>query len=117
ATLLGYVLNVALVAVDFHLQSREPVLQILRQMHFGIFGEFVVSYMGLALFGVLVATSFARIGVGSIVVFIAPLAFARQMFLRTHSLKETTQELEAKQKEQDWQVHHDPLTGLPNRKM
>src|SRR5207244_11432261 len=40
ATLLGYLVNVILVALDFHLLSRERVLAILRQMHVGIFGEF-----------------------------------------------------------------------------
>ena len=84
-------------------------------MHVGIFGEFVLSYMGLALFGVLVATSFTKVGIWSIAVFVAPLAFARQMFLRTHSLQKATSELETKQREQQWQAFHDSLTGLPNR--
>ena len=57
----------------------------------GLFGEFVLSYMGLALFSVLVATTFQEIGILSIFVFIAPLAFARQMFTRTHSLQEATE--------------------------
>ena len=115
ATVVGYLLNVLVVAWDFHLGSRKPVLEILRQMHVGIFGEFILSYLGLALFGVLVATSFSRVGIWSIAVFIAPLAFARQMFLRTHSLRKATEELEVKRREQEWQALHDSLTGLPNR--
>jgi hypothetical protein len=66
ATAVGYALNVIVVAWDFHLESRQPTAAILRQMHLGIFGEFVAAYMGLALFGVLVATSFAKVGVWSI---------------------------------------------------
>jgi diguanylate cyclase (GGDEF)-like protein len=115
ATIVGYVLNVVVVAWDFHLETEEPVFRILKQMHVGIFGEFVLSYMGLALFGVLVATSFTKVGIWSIAVFVAPLAFARQMFLRTHSLQKATSELETKQQEQQWQAFHDSLTGLPNR--
>lgn len=115
ATLLGYLMNALAVAWDFHLERRQPFVAIIRQMHFGIFGEFVVSYMGLALFGVLVATSFAKVGIWSVAVFVAPLAFARQMFLRTHSLKQATEELEIKQREKEWQAFHDSLTGLPNR--
>jgi diguanylate cyclase (GGDEF)-like protein len=115
ATLVGYLINVLVVAWDFHLESQKPALRILRQMHVGIFGEFVLAYMGLALFGVLVATSFTKVGIWSIAVFVAPLAFARQMFLRTHSLKQATEELEIKQQEQEWQALHDSLTGLPNR--
>jgi diguanylate cyclase (GGDEF)-like protein len=115
ATLVGYVMNAAAVAMDFHLERRQRIMSILRQMHVGIFGEFVLSYMGLALFGVLVATSFSKVGLWSIAVFVAPLAFARQMFLRTHSLRKATEELEIKQQEKEWQAMHDSLTGLPNR--
>ena len=50
-----------------------------------------------------------------VLVFIAPLAFARQMFTRTHSLQEATNELAAKQAENEHQALHDSLTGLPNR--
>jgi diguanylate cyclase (GGDEF)-like protein len=117
ATAVGYALNVIVVAWDFHLESRQPTAAILRQMHLGIFGEFVAAYMGLALFGVLVATSFAKVGVWSIAVFVAPLGFARQMFLRTHNLKEATEALAQKQLQQEWQAMHDSLTGLPNRAM
>jgi diguanylate cyclase (GGDEF)-like protein len=117
ATVVGYLLNVTVVAWVFHLESREPVTRVLRQMHVGIFGEFVLSYMGLALFGVLVATSFTKVGIWSIAVFFAPLAFARQMFLRTHSLQQATEELAVKQREQEWQALHDALTGLPNRSL
>jgi diguanylate cyclase (GGDEF)-like protein len=84
-------------------------------MHVGVFGEFVLSYMGLALFSVIVATAFFRIGPWSIAVFIAPLAFARQMFTRTQSLQEATVELEARQQENAYQALHDALTDLPNR--
>lgn len=117
ATLVGYVLNVLVVAWDFHLERRQSILAILKQMHVGVFGQFVLNYMGLALFGVLVATSFTKVGVWSIAVFAAPLAFARQMFLRTHSLERATEELGKRQQEQEWQAMHDALTGLPNRSM
>ena len=84
-------------------------------MHVGVFGEFVLSYMGLALFAVLVATSSETTGLWAFVVFAAPLAFARQMFQRTHSLQEATNELAEKQAENEYQALHDSLTGLPNR--
>jgi len=112
---VGYSVNTVLVAWHFHLRSKEPTLHILKEMHVGVFGEFVLSYMGLALFAVIVATTFVRIGPWSIAVFIAPLAFARQMFTRTQSLQEATVELEAKQRENEYQALHDALTDLPNR--
>lgn len=112
---VGYAVNAGCVAVYMHLKSRVPLLQLLREMHVGVFGEFILSYLGLALFSVVVATTFVTIGPWSIAVFIAPMAFARQMFTRTHSLQEATVELEAKTRENEWQALHDALTGLPNR--
>ncbi len=97
------------------LSAGRSIRSVLREMHVGVFGEFMLSYMGLALFSVVVATTFVKIGPWSIAVFIAPLAFARQMFSRTHSLEVATVELEAKQRENEYQALHDGLTGLPNR--
>jgi len=111
----GYVVNLLFVSVYGAFQDRTNPVRILREIHVGLFGEFVLSYMGLALFSVLVATTFQKIGILSIFVFIAPLAFARQMFTRTHSLQEATNELAAKQAENEYQAMHDSLTGLPNR--
>jgi diguanylate cyclase (GGDEF)-like protein len=115
AAVVGYAVNVLLVAWYFHLRSGEHTLAILREMHVGVFGEFVLSYMGLALFAVMVATTFVDIGFWSIAVFIAPLAFARQMFTRTQSLQVATEELAARQRENEYQALHDALTDLPNR--
>jgi diguanylate cyclase (GGDEF)-like protein len=115
AAVAGYSVNTLLVAYYFRLQSRRPLLGIIREMHVGVFGEFVLAYMGLALFSVLVAISTRTIGVWAILVFVAPLAFARQMFRRTHSLQAATQELAAKQAENEFQALHDSLTGMPNR--
>jgi diguanylate cyclase (GGDEF)-like protein len=115
AAILGYSVNTLLVAWYLHIRSGERPLTILREMHVGVFGEFVASYMGLALFAVIVATTFIKIGPWSIAVFIAPLAFAWQMFTRTQSLQVATDELAAKQRENEYQALHDALTDLPNR--
>jgi diguanylate cyclase (GGDEF)-like protein len=115
AALAGYVVNVLIVAIYSRLQASDPLLQIIREMHVGVYGEFVVSYTGLALFSVLVAIATNAIGLWALLVFIAPLAFARQMFTRTHSLQEATEELAEKQRENEYQALHDALTGLPNR--
>jgi diguanylate cyclase (GGDEF)-like protein len=111
----GYAANVLLVGFYVHLKSGEPVGVLLREMHVGVFGEFIAAYLGLALFSTVVATTFVEAGPWSVAVFIAPLALARQMFMRTHSLHEATLELEAKRQENEYQALHDSLTGLPNR--
>jgi diguanylate cyclase (GGDEF)-like protein len=115
AAIVGYALNTFLVATYHHFQHHTPILATIREMHAGVFGEFVLSYMALALFAVLVATSVHNLGVFAILVFAAPLAFARQMFQRTHSLQEATNELAEKQAENEYQALHDSLTGMPNR--
>jgi diguanylate cyclase (GGDEF)-like protein len=115
AAIVGYSLNTLFVAGYSHFQTGKRVLAIVREMHRGVFGEFLASYMALALFAVLVATSVQSLGVFAILVFAAPLAFARQMFQRTHSLQEATSELAEKQAENEYQALHDSLTGMPNR--
>jgi diguanylate cyclase (GGDEF)-like protein len=115
AAIVGYSLNTFFVAAYYHFQSGKRLLAIIREMHRGVFGEFLASYMALALFAVLVATSVQSLGIFAILVFAAPLAFARQMFQRTHSLQEATTELAEKQAENEYQALHDSLTGMPNR--
>ena len=115
AAILGYLINTLIVAYYYRLQTGQPTLAVVRDMHSGVFGEFLLSYMGLALFSVLVVRSFFAIQGLAIFVFIAPLAFARQMFQRTHSLQEATNELARKQQENEFQALHDALTGMPNR--
>jgi diguanylate cyclase (GGDEF)-like protein len=115
ASVVGYTVNTMLVAEWQSLKSREPVESILHQMHSGVLGEFVASYMGLALFSVMVAITTQTIGLWAIAVFIAPLAFAWQMLHKTHSLQVTSQALAKKQRENEHQAFHDHLTGLPNR--
>ncbi|HSL10471.1 MAG TPA: EAL domain-containing protein [Actinomycetota bacterium] len=115
AAVLGYIINTAIVAYYYRLQTGQSTASVVREMHAGVFGEFVMSYSGLALFSVLVVRTFLEIGAWAIFVFIAPLAFARQMFQRTHSLQEATVELARKQQENEYQALHDSLTGMPNR--
>jgi diguanylate cyclase (GGDEF)-like protein len=115
AAIFGYVINTTIVAYYYRLQTGQSTLSVVKDMHAGVFGEFLMSYMGLALFSVLVVRSFLAIGAWAIFVFIAPLAFARQMFQRTHSLQQATNELARKQQENEYQALHDALTGMPNR--
>ena len=115
ATVVGYIANISFVALWSYFKTGKSPWRFVRELHVGVFGEFVLSYMGLALFSVLVAVSFTKVGWLSIFVFLAPLAFARQMFQRTHSLQAATNELAEKQAENEYQALHDSLTGMPNR--
>jgi diguanylate cyclase (GGDEF)-like protein len=115
ASIVGYAVNLTFVAVYNYFALGESPMRFFREVHAGVFGEFLISYMGLALFSVLVITGYSRYKVWSILIFLAPLLFARQMFQRTHSLQQATDELAEKQAENEHQALHDSLTGMPNR--
>ena len=113
--LIGYAISTMVTAEWQTLRYRHRLDHVLRAMHEGVMAEFLMSYLGLALFSVLVAITTREIGLWAIAVFIAPLAFAWQMLHRTHSLELATEELARKQAENEYQALHDHLTDLPNR--
>jgi len=115
ASIVGYTVNLTLVAIYNYYANGESPWGFIRKLHVGVFGEFLVAYMALALFSVLVVSGFPKFGAGAIIIFLAPLLFARQMFQRTHSLQKATDELAIKQAENEHQALHDSLTGMPNR--
>ena len=85
AAIIGYLVNTLIVAGFVSLDSGTPLIRVIREMHVGVFGEFVLSYMGLALFSVLVAVSFDRIGPWAILV-VRGAAGVRPPDVHTHAL-------------------------------
>ena len=83
ATITAYAINAILVALHAALQHGLTVRQVLRKMHGSRPVEFLASYIGLALFGVVIARFFIEEGAWSVVVFLAPLVFARQMYFQS----------------------------------
>jgi signal transduction histidine kinase len=86
ATVAAYVINAVLVALHASLQHGLTVSQVLRKMHGTRPAEFLASYIGLALFGVVIARFFVEEGAWSVVVFLAPLVFARQMYFQSRMM-------------------------------
>ena len=81
ASLVDYVTNLSLVIVATSLMYQTSILRLARQLP--RLNEFLVSYAGLAIIGaVLAELSLERVGLWAVFVVIAPLLFARQMFLR-----------------------------------
>ncbi|MGZ4132973.1 MAG: sensor histidine kinase [Actinomycetota bacterium] len=86
ATVMAYVINALLVALHAALQHGLTLRRVLRKMHGSRPVEFLLSYIGLALFGVVIARFFVEEGAWSVVVFLAPLVFARQMYFQSRVL-------------------------------
>lgn len=86
AAVVGYTLNAVSVAVYLAAEQRISVARVLARMHGGAPYEFLVSYLGLGLLGVVVARFYRDEGSWSVVVLLAPLVFARQMYFRSRSL-------------------------------
>jgi signal transduction histidine kinase len=105
AVLVDFLVNTTLVSVLISLVQRTSVREVRRKLRIGSAQEFLISYMGLGLLGVLLARLFDQ-GWWAVAVFVLPLLLARQMFFRTRALEDATEEL------RDREV---VLRGLSNR--
>jgi signal transduction histidine kinase len=65
-----------------------PLRRVIVKMHGTAPIEFLLSYLGLGLFGIAIARFYLVEGVWSVAVFLAPLVFARQMYFRSRALAE-----------------------------
>jgi signal transduction histidine kinase len=88
----AYVLNASLVAGLEALQRGLTVWQVLVKMHGPAPYEFLLSYIGLGLFGAVIAQFYLAEGFWSVVVFLGPLVFARQMYFRSRALADRLSE-------------------------
>jgi signal transduction histidine kinase len=86
AAIAAYVVNAACVAIHRSLLTGIGVGEVLRRMHGAAPVEFLLSYIGLGLFGAVIARFYVTEGFWSVVVFLGPLAFARQMYFRSRAL-------------------------------
>jgi signal transduction histidine kinase len=88
ATLVAYAVNTIAVAATASLERHMSIRTVLVKMHGTAPVEFLLSYLGLGLFGVAIAKFYLVEGVWSVAVFLAPLVFARQMYFRSRALAE-----------------------------
>jgi signal transduction histidine kinase len=95
ATLVDYVINLSLVTIGAALVYRVKPLVIVREL-LGRGQEFMISYVGLGIVGTVLARldSLPNIGFWSVLTVLAPLLFARQMFVRSVALEEAHKELQ-----------------------
>ena len=93
AVFVFHVVNIVLVGIVLALSWDVRIPQALRRMRIGNPFEFLVSYLGLGLLGVLLARLYIDVGWWAVAAFVMPLLLARQMFFRTRALEDATQEL------------------------
>jgi signal transduction histidine kinase len=94
AVLCFYLVNVSLVSSALALEHRVAFMSVFRKMRIGNPAEFLVSYFGLGLLGVIVANLYIQVGWWAVAAFVMPLLLARQMFFRTRALEHATRELQ-----------------------
>jgi diguanylate cyclase (GGDEF)-like protein/PAS domain S-box-containing protein len=81
--------NTGLVAAYKHLSSGISTRQALAQMHLGSPWRFLTSYLLLGLSGVVIARFYLDEGVWAALALVAPLVFARQVFVGSRELHDT----------------------------
>jgi signal transduction histidine kinase len=97
ATIVDYAINIGVVSIAAGLSLRINPVVVLRQLSRG--QEFLLSYVGLGLVGTVLAKLYSidEVGMWSVVVVLAPLLFARQMFIRSQALEEAHKELQERE--------------------
>jgi two-component system NarL family sensor kinase len=69
----------------------------IRKLRIGRLSEFLVSYLGLGVLGVIIALLYDQVGFWSVATFVAPLVLARQMFFRSVALEQAHRELQERE--------------------
>lgn len=97
AAIADYVVNVSLVSIFASLKYRTGIRRVVRELRIGSLPEFLISYLALALLGLVMAKFFLAMGFWSVPAFLLPLMFARQMFFRSRALEEAHKELQERE--------------------
>lgn len=97
AAAADYTVNSFLVAVGASILYKISPAAVIRRLRIGRPTEFLVSYLGLGVLGLILAKFHREIGFWSVAAFLAPLLFARQMFFRSRALEEAHRELQARE--------------------
>lgn len=98
AIVTDYLINMCLVSLAASLIYRVRPEVVLRQL-LGRGQEFLISYVGLGIIGIVLAKlySYPGVGIWSVLTLFAPLLFARQMFIRSLALQEAHEELQERE--------------------
>jgi len=95
AIAVGYLVNAGLVAIGASLLYRERLSTVVRRLRIGRPIEFLVSYLGLGLIGIVAAELYLKAGFWVVLFVMIPLVLARQTFFRSLALENARQQLAA----------------------
>jgi signal transduction histidine kinase len=94
ASAVDYAVNTTMVSLGGSIIYKMPVWRVMKELRVGQLSEYVISYLGLAVFGLAMAQLFGAVGFWSIPVLVLPVLLARQMFFRNRALEEAHKELQ-----------------------
>ena len=97
ASIADYVVNTTLVCIAASIHFWMNPLRVIRELKVGRLSEYLISYLGLSVFGVILAKVFSFGGGENwwvVPVCVLPLLLARQMFFRSKALEEAHKELQ-----------------------
>jgi signal transduction histidine kinase len=92
-----YLVNSGLVTVFASLNLSVSPRRVMRQLRIGNPTEFLVSYLGLGVLGLMLAVIFVRASWWAVPAVFAPLLFARAMFIRSQALEVAHEELKERE--------------------
>jgi signal transduction histidine kinase len=94
AFLVDFLLNILFVSVPVVLVDGMGPLRLVKAVFEEAPRQYLLGYVSLGLLGVMLAVCESAIGFTSVLLFLAPLALTRQVFLQTHELQAATTKLE-----------------------
>ena len=97
AAIADYGVNSTLVTVFTSLRVGVSPFVVMKELRIGRLSEFLVSYLGLGLLGLIGAVFVLALGPWTVPVFLAPSLLARQMFFRSLDLEEAHKELQERE--------------------
>lgn len=86
AGVVAYAVNTLAVAAQIAVDRRASMRRVVANMHGTAPYEFLLAYVGLGLFGAVIAHFYRSEGAWSVVALLTPLVFARQMYFRSRGL-------------------------------
>ncbi len=97
ASVADYLVNSGTVTIYVSLKTGLRPWRVIRELRIGRLSEFLVSYLGLGVFGLALAVLFTQVRFWVLPTVFPPLIFARQMFFRSQALEEAHKELQERE--------------------